>query len=66
MIKQMIILDINDMDFDILKSHADACDTTVKRLLQQFINDLVANDESGGSDERHLAQSWFQRSKYNF
>jgi hypothetical protein len=63
---QMIILDISKEDYQRLVNITLTVDTTPKKLLEQFINDLVYNEKSGGSDECDLAESWVQRSKFNF
>lgn len=37
-----------------------------RRIVEQFVSDLTCSDRSVGSDERDLAQQWFDRSQYNF
>lgn len=39
---------------------------TPKRIIEQFVSDLTCSERSGGSDERDLANEWFDRSRFNF
>jgi hypothetical protein len=35
--------------------------TTIHKIIEAFVNDLLATDQSGGSDERDLAYQWLNR-----
>lgn len=35
-----------------------------KRLINQFLCDLVGNEHSGGSDEEMMIGSWYSRSQF--
>lgn len=52
-------------EYSELRKIASDCDTSVNRLLSQFIADLTASYRSGGSDERRLASDWLDRSRFN-
>lgn len=56
-----LTLDISDADVERIKEKAGAVGITVGKLLEYFIGDLVAGTYSNGSDERDLAQEWFDR-----
>ena len=36
-------------------------DTSPEEVLEQFIADLIQSDSSSGSNERRLANAWFNR-----
>lgn len=61
-----IILDISEEAWKSFKEIAENYDTKANRILAQFIFDLTASPESGGSDERDKADEWLSRSRYNF
>lgn len=52
-------------EYSELRKIVSDCDTSVNRLLSQFIADLTYSDRSGGSDERRLASDWLDRSRFN-
>ncbi len=41
-------------------------DVSPQQVLEAFIRDLCALDGSHGSDERDLAQGWFERCGYGW
>lgn len=53
--KMSISIDITDEEYEALKDIALDYDTTVNRLLSQFIADITCSERSGGSDERDYA-----------
>lgn len=54
-------LRLSDMDVARLDDLCDQHKITPEDLLQNFIWDLVDGTYSNGSDERDLAERWFQR-----
>lgn len=56
-----ITLRLSDADCERLVKKAGAVGLTASELLQYFIGDLVDGTCSNGSDERMLAQQWFDR-----
>ncbi|MBA4698517.1 MAG: hypothetical protein H2212_03705 [Ruminococcus sp.] len=56
-----LTLDLSDADVERIKEKAGAVGFTVGKLLENFIGDLVGGTYSNGSDERDLAQDWFDR-----
>ena len=59
--ERSISLKLSDTDCERLLKKAAMCGLTVAELLQNFIGDLVDGTYSNGSDERMLAQDWFNR-----
>ena len=53
-------------DWEDLKSRAELYNTSVSFLIESFVKDLVYSKESNGSDERRLANDWFNRSIWNY
>ena len=56
-----LVLNLSDADCDRLLQKAASGGMTVSELLEHFIGDLVDGTYSNGSDERYLAQDWFDR-----
>lgn len=56
-----VTLRLSDADCERLARKAGEVGLTVGDLLQDFIGDLVNGTYSNGSDERMLAQQWFDR-----
>jgi len=54
-------LKLSDADVDRIWHKAGESNLTVSELLEQFIGDLVGGTYSNGSDERDIADQWFQR-----
>lgn len=66
-----IRIKVTDEEYELMQEKAEYMSTddykvTANRILQQFVSDLTASNQSGGSDERDLADNWYYRSKYNF
>ena len=66
-----IRIKVTDEEYELMQLKAEDVSTkskkiTPNRILQQFVSDLTASDQSGGSDERDYAYYWFERSVYNF
>lgn len=59
--ERTILLKLSDADCDRVLKKAVTHGLTVAELLQNFIGDLVDGTYSNGSDERMLAQDWFER-----
>lgn len=59
--KRTITLELSDADCDRISRKAGENGLTVAELLQNFIGDLVDGTYSNGSDERRLAEEWFDR-----
>lgn len=56
-----LILKLSDADCDRILQKAAGCGLTVSELLASFIGDLIDGTYTNGSDERMLAQDWFDR-----
>lgn len=56
-----ITVNLSDADCLRLAALAGKCDTTVSNIIEEFIGNLVNGTYSSGSDERHLAQEYFER-----
>lgn len=54
-----LILKLSDADCDRILQKAAGCGLTVSELLASFIGDLIDGTYTNGSDERMLAQDWF-------
>jgi len=59
--KRTIELELSDADVKRLTELAGSHGLTVGKLLENFIGDLVCGTYSNGSDERDLAEQWFER-----
>lgn len=59
--ERTILLNLSDADCDRILKKAAMYGLTVAELLQNFIGDLVDGTYSNGSDERMMAQDWFDR-----
>ena len=56
-----IVLNLSDKDCERISRKAATVGLTVSELLENFIGDLVAGTYSNGSDERTIANEWFER-----
>lgn len=56
-----ICLNLSDADVQRISEKAGRVNLSVSELLQNFIGDLVGGTYSNGSDERDLADQWFDR-----
>ncbi len=56
-----ITFGLSDTDCEQLMERCGMCGITVDQLLENFIGDLVSGTHSNGSDERMLANKWFDR-----
>ena len=59
--ERTLVLKLSDADCDRILQKAVSNGMTVSELLESFIGDLVDGTFSNGSDERYLAQEWFDR-----
>jgi hypothetical protein len=59
--ERTIKLKLSDADCDRILEKAGEHSLTVSKLLENFIGDLVDGTYSNGSDERMMAQDWFDR-----
>ncbi len=59
--ERTLLLNLSDADCNRLLKKAAMYRLTVAELLQNFIGDLVDGTYSNGSDERMMAQDWFDR-----
>lgn len=53
---------LSDSDLQRLCAFTVSADTSIEKLLQDMIGDLVSGTYSHGSDERELMQEWYDRS----
>ena len=56
-----LVLKLSDADCDRILQKAASHSMTVSELLESFIGDLVDGTFTNGSDERYLAEDWFNR-----
>ena len=56
-----ITVNLSDADCLRLAALAGRCNTTVSNIIEEFIGNLVNGTYSSGSDERSLAQQYFER-----
>lgn len=61
-----VTLNLSDADVLRISEKAGRAGTTVGALLSSFIGDLVDGTYSNGSDERALAQDWFDRCGFSY
>lgn len=59
--KYKLEIELSDKDAEKLLELAGSHGLTVSMLVKSFLNDLVNGDQSNGSDERDLAEQWFNR-----
>lgn len=59
-------LKLSDADYRRIAEKAATAEMTVEELLEGFIGDLVCGTYSHGSDERDLADQWFERCGFSF
>ncbi|MDY5929873.1 MAG: hypothetical protein SPJ27_07555 [Candidatus Onthovivens sp.] len=61
-----IKVNLSDKDYNILKEYAKKYNISLSQLIEAFIKDLVFSDESNGSDERRIANEWYDRNYCNY
>lgn len=59
-------LKLSDADYRRIAEKAAEAELTAEELLESFIGDLVRGTYSNGSDERELANQWFDRCGYSY
>lgn len=59
-----LMLNLSDKEVGYLFLKAASVGLTVEELLENFIHDLIGGTFSNGSDERMLAESWFDRCQF--
>ena len=59
--ERTLVLKLSDADCDRILQKAASHGMTVSGLLESFIGDLVDGTFTNGSDERYLAEDWFNR-----
>ena len=59
--ERTLVLKLSDADCDRILQKATSHSMTVSELLESFIGDLVDGTFTNGSDERYLAEDWFNR-----
>lgn len=64
--KRNISISLSDADCERLAIKAGTVGLTVDELLSNFIGDLVDGTYSNGSDERMLADEWYNRCSFSF
>ena len=62
--ERTFILKLSDADVKRFAEKAAIAELTMEDLLSSFIGDLVCGTHSKGSDERMLAENWFERCGY--
>lgn len=65
MSKRNINITLTDPDVGRLINKAANVGMTVAELIENFIGDLIENDHTNGSDERHFIKSWFDRCEFS-
>lgn len=64
--ERTVKLKLSDADINRVSERAASVGLTVSELLESFIGDLVDGTYSNGSDERMLANQWFERCGFSF
>ena len=64
--ERTVKLNLSDADINRISERAASVGLTVSELLESFIGDLVDGTYSNGSDERMLANQWFERCGFSF
>lgn len=64
--ERTVKLSLSDADIVRVSEKAASVGLTVSELLQSFIGDLTDGTYSNGSDERMLANEWFDRCGFSF
>lgn len=64
--ERIISLNLSDADVIRISKRAGYAGLTVSELLENFIGDLVCGTYSNGSDERYLANRWFERCGFSW
>lgn len=59
--ERTIKLNLSDADCERIAKKVGKHGITVSKLLENFIGDLVDGTYSNGSDERYMAEQWFER-----
>lgn len=59
-------VELTDEDWEFLRENAKYYDMSPSKLIEHFIKDLVYSKHSSGSDEEMLANSWYDRNRWNF
>lgn len=59
--ERTLVLKLSDADCDRILQKVTSHSMTVSELLESFIGDLVDGTFTNGSDERYLAEDWFNR-----
>lgn len=59
--ERTITIKLSDADCDRISNLVGKHEITVSQLLENFIGDLVSGTYSNGSDERYMAEQWFNR-----
>lgn len=64
--ERTVKLSLSDADIVEISEKAASVGLTVSELLENFIGDLIDGTYSNGSDERMLANEWFNRCGFSF
>ena len=64
--KRTFTLELTDDDVTRLANKAASAGMSMGELLASFVGDLVCGSHTNGSDERMLAQSWFDRCGFSY
>lgn len=64
--ERTVKLKLSDADTVRITERAASVGLTVSELLESFIGDLIDGTYSNGSDERMLANQWFERCGFSF
>ncbi|WP_307993034.1 molecular chaperone GrpE [uncultured Clostridium sp.] len=59
--ERTITIKLSDADCERISNLVGKHEITVSQLLENFIGDLVSGTYSNGSDERYMAEQWFNR-----
>ena len=59
--ERTVKLNLSDADCERIARYAGKANLTIGELLANFIGDLVNGTYSNGSDERDLADQWYER-----
>lgn len=62
--ERTFILKLSDEDMERFSKKAAIAELTMEELISGFIGDLVCGTHTNGSDERMLAENWYERCGY--
>lgn len=59
-------LQLTEEEHEMIRDMAEGRDVTLEFVIEKFVADLACSNRSNGSDERDLADRWWERNNYNW